>query len=81
MGTSHVSDNKAAVDVGLDHEKNLYITKNTDFEKLKTVFDMTLRLILERRIAFDGVSTIEWQITPWRRSTLLRDRAIKLLKA
>ena len=28
---------KAAVHLGLDYEKNLFITKNTDFEQFKTM--------------------------------------------
>ena len=40
---------KAAVHLGLDYEKNQFITKNTEFEQFKTMFDITKKLILEQR--------------------------------
>ena len=59
---------------------NLFITKNTDFEQLKTLFDISQSLILGHKSEIDGISAIEWHLTPWRRSTLLHDRAINLSK-
>ena len=41
---------KAAVHLGLDYEKT-FITKNTDLEQFKTLFDITKQLILEKKHA------------------------------
>ena len=48
-GTFMSATMKTAVHLGLDHEKNLLIAKNTDFEELKTLFDITQKLILEQK--------------------------------
>ena len=40
---------KASVHLGLDYNKNLFITKLTDFEELTTFFDITQKLILEQK--------------------------------
>ena len=55
---------KAAVHLGLDCEENLFITKNTDSEQLKMLFDITQKLILEHGSEICGISTIQLQITP-----------------
>ena len=72
---------KAAIHLGLDHNANLFTYKNADLEELKTLFDITQKLILEQKHKIKQVSTIEWHVTPWVRSTVPHDRAIKLSKA
>ena len=49
LGIIHVSDNEgsSASPVGL--QKNLVITKSTDFEELKTLFDIAQKLIQEQK--------------------------------
>ena len=71
---------KASVHLGPDYEEHLR-TKNTDVVQVKTLFDISQTLILNHRSEIYGISTIEWNTTPWMRSTLLHDRAIKLSKA
>ena len=72
---------KAAMHLGPDCEQNLCTAKYTDFEQLKTLFDISESLILNHRSEICGISTIEWHCTPWRRFTMLHNRAIKLSKA
>ena len=72
---------KAAVHLGQDCGDNLRTAKNTDFEQVKALFDISQSSILNHKSEIYGISTIEWNTTPWMRSTLLHDRAIKLSKA
>ena len=72
---------KAAVHLGADYEEKVFTTKNTDFEQLATLFENTRKRILEHGNEICGISTIEWHLTPWRKSTLLHDKAIRLSKA
>ena len=62
-------------------QKNLRTTKNTDFEQVKVLFDISQKLILDHKSEIFGISTIEWNTTPWMRTTLLHDRATELSKA
>ena len=55
--------------------------KNMDFVKVKTLFDISQKLILNQKDEIFGTSTIEWHTIPWVRTTLLHERAIKLSKA
>ena len=64
---------KAAIHLGENDKDNLFTFRNTDFEALKTLFDITQKLILEQKHEMQQVSTIEWQVTPWMRSTLPHD--------
>ena len=77
----HDSDNEGSSSSRVVLHKKMFTTKNTDFEQLKTLFDITQKLILEQRIEIHGVSTIEGHVTSWRRSTLLHDKENKLSKA
>ena len=72
---------RAAVHLGSDYENNLCITKNTDFEQLKTLFDVWQKLTLKHGSEICGISTTRWHLTSWRKSTLLHDRVSKLSKA
>ena len=72
---------KAAVHLGQDNLENLRTTKNTDFEQVKTLFDISQRLILEQKSEIFGISTNEWNTVPGMRTTSVHDRAIKLSKA
>ena len=71
----------AAVHLGPDYPENLRTTTNTDFEQAKTSLDISQNLILDHKSEIFGISTIEWNTTPWMRTTLRHDRAIKLSKA
>ena len=72
---------EAAVDLGQDNQENLRTTKKTDFEKVKTLFDILQKLILTQKNDIFGIPTIEWKTIPWMRTILLHDRAVKLSKA
>ena len=72
---------KAALHLGEDDKDNLVFHRNTNFEALKTLFDMRQKLILNQKHEIKHVTTIEWQFAPWMRSTLLHDKVIKLSKA
>ena len=63
------------------YNENLVACRNTNFKELKTLFDITQRLILEHAFEIPNVSTIVWKFTLWMRSTLLHDKVTKLTKA
>ena len=72
---------QAARHFGQHYNENLVFYRNTNFKELKTLFDITQRLILEQDLEILNVSTIKWTFTPWMRSTLLHDTVIKWAKA
>ena len=72
---------KSSVYLGLQYQENLVAYKNTNFEELKTLFDITQRLIVEQSFEILNVSTMIWNFTPWTRSTLCHDQVIKWAKA
>ena len=59
---------KAAVHLGPNFEQHLCITKNTDFEQLRTLFDISQKLIKSHGGEICGVSTFAWHLAPWRGS-------------
>ena len=63
---------KALVHLGPSYNENLEVCRNTNFEKLKTLFDITQQLILGQNVEILKVSTIEWTHSPWMRSSLVR---------
>ena len=60
---------KAAVLLGHKYNDNSVTNRNTDCEELKTLFDISQRLILDQDFEILNVSSIEWKFTPWMRST------------
>ena len=72
---------KAAIHLGPTYQQNLCTAKNTDFEPLRSLFDISQSLILTHESEICGTSSIEWHHTLWRRSILLHDRSIELSKA
>ena len=72
---------KSAVRVGLQYQENLVAYKNTNFEELKTLFEKTLRLIVEQSSEILSVSTMIFMFSPWMRTTLCHDQDIKWAKA
>ena len=65
---------KAAAHLGPNYNDNLVTHRNTNFEELKTLFDITQRLIFNHGFEILNVSTIEW-------STLLHAKVIQWAKA
>ena len=68
---------KASVHLGPSYNEHFVAYRNTNFDELMTLFDITQRLILEHALKILNVSTAEWLFTPRMRSTLLHDKAIK----
>ena len=52
----------------------LEILRNTNFEELKNLFDITQRLILEHKAEIVNASAIDWKVSSWTRSTLMHDQ-------
>ena len=77
----HVNNNESSdTSCGKNYNDNLFTYRNTNFEALKTLFDITQKLILNQKHEITHVSTMEWQFTSWMRSTLLLDKVVKLSK-
>ena len=72
---------KASVHLGPNYNQNLKGYRNTNFEDLKTLFDITQRSILHHADEILNVSAIEWTFSRQTRSTLLHDQVIKWTKA
>ena len=68
---------KSSVHLGLQYQENLVAYRNTNFEELKTLCDITLRLIVEQSFEILNVSTMKNTFFPWMRSSLCHDQAIK----
>ena len=49
---------KSSVHLGLQYQQNLAAYRNTNFEELTTLFDITLRLIVEQSFEIQNVSTM-----------------------
>ena len=59
---------------------NLRSTKNQPLKSVKQVFRTTEKLIKDQ-VEITGSSTIEWNQLMWRRSSLLCDRAVDVMKS
>ena len=68
---------KAAVRLGPSYTENLEVCRNTNFEELQNLFDITERLILEHQAEILNVSPIDWTAFSWARSTLSHDQVIR----
>ena len=65
---------KAAVHLGPNYKDIFEVYRNTNFEQLKNLFDITQRLILEHEADILNVSTIDWKASSWTRPTLVHDQ-------
>ena len=72
---------KAATHHGEDYNENLDAYRNTNFDALETLFDITQKLILDQKREILNVSTLEWHFTPWMRSILRHDKALQWARA
>ena len=72
---------KAAVHLGPNYTEKLEVYRNTNFEELQKVFDITQRLILDHQAEILNVSPIYWTAPSWTRSTLTYDQVITWKKA
>ena len=55
---------KAAIHVEEDYTENLVACRNTNFDALKTLFDITQKLTLDQNHEILNVSTIKWIFNP-----------------
>ena len=72
---------KSSVHLGLQYKDNLVACRNTNFEELKTLFDITLRLIVEQSLEILGVSTMIYTFSLWMRSSQCHDQVLKWAQA
>ena len=56
---------KAAVHLGQDYQENLRTTKNTDFDKIKHLMDISQKLTTDQKQEVYGISAIDWNTIPW----------------
>ena len=70
----------AAIQLGPDYTQILEAYKNTNFEELLNLFDITQKLVHKQGEILD-VKTIEWTSLSWTRSTLSHDQVMKWTKA
>ena len=75
-----VASMKAAVHLGPNYVENLEVFRNTNFEELQNLFDITQKLMLDHQAEILNVTTIDWTALSWERSTLTHDQVIKWTK-
>ena len=75
------SSMKAAIHLGQNYLANLEVYKNTNFEEIQSLVNITQKLILEHSEEILNVHTIESTSLSWTRSTLSHDQVILWTKA
>ena len=82
LGTDVMSTTKkSAIHLGLEHDENFWPhARTTNFEGIKTLFDISLRLVAENSFEILNLSTMMYDFSPWLRMTLCHDQAIKWTK-
>ena len=74
------SSMKAAIHLGQDFLENSEIYKNTKFENIENVFNITQKLLKEHSEEIMNVKPLDHSPS-WTRSTLFNDNVIKWAKA
>ena len=72
---------KAAIHLGPDNLQKLEVYKNTNFEEIHSLFNITQKLILEHSEEIMNVHTIDSASLSCTRSTLSHDQAIQWTQA
>ena len=67
--------------LGLEHDQKLSACQNTNFGGIKTLFDVSLRLIAENSVNIQNLSTMMYGFSPWMRMTLCHVEVIRWAKA
>ena len=67
---------KAAIHLGPNYLANLEISKNTNFEEIQNLFNITQKLILEHSEEILNVPTMHSTSPSWTRSVLSHDHLI-----
>ena len=68
---------KSATHLGMEYDQNLIACQNTNFEGIKTLFDLSLRLIAENLFEILNLSTVKCDFSPWMKMTPCHDQAIR----
>ena len=71
---------KAAIRLGPNYVGKLEVYRNTNFEELQNLFDITQKLTLNHHAEILNVTTIDWTSSSWTRSTLSHDQVVTLTK-
>ena len=79
-GLFSASSMKAAIHLGPNCLANLEVYKNTNFEEIESLFNITQKLMLEHSEEILNVKPLESSSSSWTRSVLLHDQAIKWTK-
>ena len=66
-----------AFHLGPNRIANLEVYRNTKFEELKNLFDISQRLIFEHEAEILNVTMIDWTSPSWASSTLAHDEVIR----
>ena len=72
---------KAATNLGPNYVANLEVYKNTNFEEIQSLSNVTQKLILEHSEEILNVNTIHSTSPSWTRSVLSHDQVIQWTKA
>ena len=70
----------SAIHLGLEYVQNLIACQNTNIEGIKTLFDISLRLIVENSFEILNLTTMLYDFSPWMRMTLCHDQPTKWAK-
>ena len=70
---------KAAVHLGIDHEKNSSATRTPEFSEIRPSFSITQKEVIDQQNEIFGISTMDWDKIPWMRSILLQEDAFKVI--
>ena len=72
---------KAAIHLGPNYLANLEVYKNTNFEEIESLFNVTQKLILEHSEEILIVNAVDSAPLSWTRSVLSHDQVIQWTKA
>ena len=72
---------KVAIHLGPNYAEHLEVYRNTNFEELQNLFDITQKLILDHQAEILNVTTIDWTSPSWTRSTQSHDQEISSTKS
>ena len=81
MGFFVTSSMKAAIHFGPNYVSNSELYKDTKFEDVESVFNITQKLVMEHSEEILNVKRLEYSSPSWARSVLANDQAIKWAKA
>ena len=72
---------KAVIHLGPNYVEILEVYRNTNFEELQNLFDITQKLMLDHQAEIRNVTPIDWTAPSWAGSTLFHAKVITWTKA